>query len=184
MPSEVEARTPRAAGSLDFARHERDKFDAADEQNRDPSNSGLTKWWTALAALLTPLETLFAAPAISLTALTATLRETGIALCGDELWRGPEGRALAALIEQIETRGDSLDAFDPGDAPALFATFLGETAVRAPFGKHPRLAIYGLLEARLQRADLMILGGLNEGSWPPLPVEAACARTPDRAGGA
>src|SRR3546814_1496209 len=27
----------------------------------------------------------------------------------------------------------------------------------------------GLLEARLQQADLMILGGLNEGTWPALP---------------
>src|SRR3546814_1038045 len=36
-------------------------------------------------------------------------------------------------------------------------------------GGHPRIAILGLLEARLQQADLMILGGLNEGTWPALP---------------
>jgi ATP-dependent helicase/nuclease subunit B len=30
------------------------------------------------------------------------------------------------------------------------------------------LFIWGLLEARLQRADLLILGGLNEGVWPAL----------------
>jgi ATP-dependent helicase/nuclease subunit B len=35
------------------------------------------------------------------------------------------------------------------------------------FGRHPRLAIWGLLEARLQQADLVVLGALNEGSWPP-----------------
>jgi ATP-dependent helicase/nuclease subunit B len=39
--------------------------------------------------------------------------------------------------------------------------------VRPRFGHHPRLAIWGLLEARLQHADLVILGGLNEGVWPP-----------------
>ena len=33
----------------------------------------------------------------------------------------------------------------------------------------PRIFIWGLLEARLQKADLMILGGLNEGVWPSLP---------------
>ncbi len=151
---------------------------SSSEQDASPPINGdrvskrhtdLAEWWTTLAELLTPLETLFLTPTIDLTHLTAALREAGTALCGDELWRAPEGRALAALVEQLETYGDSLDPFDPGDAPALFATFLGETAVRAPFGKHPRLAIYGLLEARLQRADLMILGGLNEGSWPPLP---------------
>ncbi|MCK4940119.1 MAG: PD-(D/E)XK nuclease family protein, partial [Rhodospirillaceae bacterium] len=30
----------------------------------------------------------------------------------------------------------------------------------------PRLFIWGLLEARLQRCDVTILGGLNEGAWP------------------
>jgi ATP-dependent helicase/nuclease subunit B len=33
-------------------------------------------------------------------------------------------------------------------------------------GGDPRVAILGPLEARLQRRDLMILGGLNEGVWP------------------
>ena len=33
-------------------------------------------------------------------------------------------------------------------------------------GKHPRVFIWGLLEARLQRVDMVILGGLNEGVWP------------------
>jgi ATP-dependent helicase/nuclease subunit B len=39
-------------------------------------------------------------------------------------------------------------------------------AVRAPTGQHPRLAILGPLEARLQHFDLTVLGGLNEGAWP------------------
>ena len=39
--------------------------------------------------------------------------------------------------------------------------------VRPPFGRHPRLQIWGPLEARLQHADCMILGGLNESVWPP-----------------
>jgi ATP-dependent helicase/nuclease subunit B len=41
--------------------------------------------------------------------------------------------------------------------------------VRRPYGGHPRVFIWGLLEARLQKADLMILGGMNEGVWPSLP---------------
>ena len=45
------------------------------------------------------------------------------------------------------------------------------------------LAIWGLLEARLQQADLVVLGGLNEGTWPaadrerPVDVAADAART-------
>ncbi|MEM6650912.1 MAG: PD-(D/E)XK nuclease family protein, partial [Pseudomonadota bacterium] len=35
-----------------------------------------------------------------------------------------------------------------------------------PRGGHPRVSVYGLLEARLQSADLILLAGLNEGVWP------------------
>src|SRR3712207_2307744 len=45
-----------------------------------------------------------------------------------------------------------------------------QVAVRPPYGQHPRLFIWGLIEARLQSADLVILGGLNEGVWPQLPT--------------
>ena len=34
---------------------------------------------------------------------------------------------------------------------------------------HAGIAIWGTLEARVQSADLVILGGLNEGIWPRLP---------------
>ena len=48
----------------------------------------------------------------------------------------------------------------------MLGQLLGQASVRPPYGGHPRLFIWGLLEARLQRADLMILGGLDEGRWP------------------
>jgi ATP-dependent helicase/nuclease subunit B len=47
---------------------------------------------------------------------------------------------------------------------------MASTAVRPPYGQHPRIFIWGLLEARLQQADLVVLGGLNEGVWPQLPT--------------
>jgi ATP-dependent helicase/nuclease subunit B len=49
----------------------------------------------------------------------------------------------------------------------MLADLLSGESVRPPYGGHPRLFIWGLLEARLQRADVMILGGLDEGRWPP-----------------
>ena len=33
-------------------------------------------------------------------------------------------------------------------------------------GGDGRVAIWGALEARLQSVDTLVLGGLNEGSWP------------------
>ena len=56
------------------------------------------------------------------------------------------------------------------DAVPLLRQLLDGRAVRPPYGGHPRLSIWGLLEARLQRADLVVLAGLNEGVWPGLPA--------------
>ncbi len=39
-------------------------------------------------------------------------------------------------------------------------------AVKPRALSHPRVFIFGTLEARLQSVDTLILGGLNEGSWP------------------
>ena len=136
----------------------------------DDEAPGLTGWWGEVAALLDPLERRFATPLVAFADLVADLRITAVALCGDDLWRGPAGRALADVVAALEVHGGHLDPFVPADAPALVAAFLGETPVRRAYGGHPRLAIYGTLEARLQRADLTILGGLNEGVWPARPV--------------
>ena len=129
----------------------------------------LSPWWADVAPLLEPLAPFDAARPVTLPGLAAAVRACGSALCGDALWSGPDGRALAGLIEALETDGDPFGPFDPADAPALFGALLGGVAVRPPYGKHPRLAILGPLEARLQRADTMILGGLNDGVWPRRP---------------
>jgi ATP-dependent helicase/nuclease subunit B len=151
---------------------------AAHVNEADPA---LLPWWRAdVVPILEPLEQLFARRLVSLPDLIDRLRRAGEALVGEDLWRGPAGRALGQIIERLEEYGHHLDPFDPPDAPALLGAFFQETAVRPPYGRHPRLAIYGLLEARLQRADLMILGGLNEGVWPgiaaPDPWLAPAAR--------
>ena len=129
-----------------------------------------TAWWPEARALLEPLEPLFARAA-PLAALVAGLRETAQMLCGDALWAGPNGRAAAELLRGIEDHaGEGPAMVDPASLAPLLATLMDEVAVRAQQGGHPRIAIYGLIEARLQTADVMILGGLNEGTWPGLPA--------------
>jgi ATP-dependent helicase/nuclease subunit B len=41
-----------------------------------------------------------------------------------------------------------------------------QTSVRPRAGLDPRIHIWGALEARLQSVDMVVLGGLNEGTWP------------------
>jgi ATP-dependent helicase/nuclease subunit B len=59
-------------------------------------------------------------------------------------------------------------------APLLFACsilnhMLRSEPLRTGNSSHTRLAIYGVLEARLISTDVTILGGLNEGKWPAQP---------------
>ena len=128
-------------------------------------------WWPEARALLEPIEQLFAEGAKPLVAYLAALREAAQALCGDALWSGPAGRAAAELLRAAEEHGTlGPPDIDPVSLAPLLKTLMDEVAVRPPQGGHPRLAIYGLIEARLQSADMMILGGLNEGTWPGLPA--------------
>jgi len=86
---------------------------------------------------------------------------------GDALWSGDAGEALADALANLRTAWSERQEIASGEWPALLTTMLATETIRPRFGRHPRLAIWGPLEARLQRADLLILGGLNEGSWPP-----------------
>ncbi len=83
------------------------------------------------------------------------------------LWKGPQGDAVQSFIEKVlEAASDFSSMTLSGYAEVLQELFLGHTFRYRP-QKHPRLAILGPIEARLFHADVMILGGLNEGNWPP-----------------
>lgn len=137
------------------------------ERRRSAAFAGLAEWWNGVAAVLAPLEDL--AGVMDLAALAESLRAVGEALAGDRLWAGVDGRALAGRLEALIVDGGIFGRFDGEEAPALVAALLADVAVRPGWGGHPRLSILGPVEAQLARADLMILGGLNEGVWPALP---------------
>ena len=144
------------------------------ERAADPKGRGyaeaqaIGEWWRdaalALEASLAPFAAgVPAPPAMLLGALQAALGW----LTGDGVWTGHAGRALSELFDRWAlAKGDGPALVAPADFPAMLGDLLSGTSVRPPYGGHPRLFIWGLLEARLQRADLMILGGLDEGRWP------------------
>ncbi|HVJ03010.1 MAG TPA: double-strand break repair protein AddB [Sphingomonas sp.] len=160
-------RGPRpAAGLAGIDRH------LAEQDGRDgPIRRAAQRWWTEARALLAPLEDVFGAGARPIPELLAALRETAQALGGDALWSRADGRAAADLLDTLEREAEHGPPLaEPAALGPMLRTLMDEVAVRPPQGGHPRLAILGLLEARLQTADLMILGGLNEGVWPGLPA--------------
>ncbi|MBL0898601.1 MAG: PD-(D/E)XK nuclease family protein [Reyranella sp.] len=83
------------------------------------------------------------------------------------LGAGDAGEGLADLLARLRTAWVGRKPVAGSDWPGLFVAMLEAATIRPAFGRHPRLAIWGPLEARLQRSDLLILGGLNEGTWPP-----------------
>lgn len=85
------------------------------------------------------------------------------------LWRGEAGEAAARFAGDLLAAAQDLPTAAAAGYPALFATLMEGISVRPRFGRHPRLFIWGPLEARLQHADLLILGGLNERVWPADP---------------
>lgn len=132
--------------------------------------AGLATWWEEVAALLAPIAELFQRDELALAEAIACLRETATALSDGAIWAGPAGRAAAGLFEQLEAAArDTPLAATPGAIAPMLRQLMDEVAVRPPQGGHPRLAILGLVEARLHSADLVVVGGLNEGVWPPLP---------------
>ena len=98
-------------------------------------------------------------------ALAATPAEAG----GRRLWAGDAGEALAGFVAELAEAGDLIPPDRMHDPAGLLATLMQGRVVRPRYGAHPRLAIQGPLEARLHHADLTVLGGLNEGTWPPEP---------------
>ena len=88
----------------------------------------------------------------------------------ERLWGGDAGESAAALINDLRAGIEALPPIAGRDWPALLDVMMEGLVVRPQYGRHPRLNIWGLLEARLQQADLVILGGLNEGVWPPEPA--------------
>ncbi len=131
------------------------------EKGKDP--------WACLRPSINGVAQLFA-DVRTLGDIAAALREAAKRLTDDRAWRGPAGESAAALIEGIESSETaSAIAVTKGDGAALLRDMADAISVRRPFGGHPRIFIWGLLEARLQHADLMVLAGLNEGIWPPEP---------------
>ncbi len=124
--------------------------------------------WQAIRPQVAPLAE--AGLATNLSNAAALLRELVGHLAGEMAWRGADGRIAAELLAELEQSADAAAiAVAPDDVIPILRGLMDSLPVRRPFGGHPRISIWGLLEARLQKADLMVLGGMNEGSWPALP---------------
>ncbi len=106
-------------------------------------------------------------------ALTALIE----ALAGQDAWAGADGEQAATLLSNLIQGGSALGAVNATDMVEMVQGLLADTIVRTGGATHPSLRILGAIEARLVRADVMILAGLEEGVWPQgAPVDPFLSR--------
>jgi ATP-dependent helicase/nuclease subunit B len=146
--------------------------------------------WDRAAGLLKRLSAAFRAwlaqgrEAIDLVVLADAHRATVDTLLavGDEEIQEPSIAALDRLFDDLAAADDTGAVWGRfADYPAFFAT-VARTRTVAPAGaSHARVKILGLLEARLLSADRVVVGGLDEGVWPPRVETDAFLNRPMRA---
>lgn len=127
-----------------------------------------------LAEAAQPLTRLMAAREVALGDLVRTHVAFAETLAADDqqsgaarLWRSEAGEAAAGFVADLADAAPVMPPLGGRAYPGLLHGLMAGVVVRPNWGGHPRLAIWGPLEARLQHTDLLILGGLNEGVWPP-----------------
>ncbi|MGR3343018.1 MAG: double-strand break repair protein AddB, partial [Paracoccaceae bacterium] len=85
------------------------------------------------------------------------------------LWEGASGREAHKVVTELSREAVHGGSLGASDFVNLFHAVLKSSEVRDPVRSHPDIMIWGTLESRVQGADLVILGGLNDGTWPELP---------------
>jgi ATP-dependent helicase/nuclease subunit B len=124
-----------------------------------------------LAQALTPLEVL-SHKRHSLFSLAQAHAKAVEALADDggmiAAYGGTDGRQLQRTFETIaESQASQTLELAAAEYPEVFHSLSSGRAERRADIGNPRVRILGLLEARLQSVDRIVLGGLNEGIWPP-----------------
>lgn len=83
-----------------------------------------------------------------------------------ELWEKNAGQKALGIVDSLKAQaryGGEMTAREFAD---LLGSLLAQEEVRDRDAPHGKIMIWGTLEARVQGAELVILAGLNEGSWP------------------
>lgn len=98
-------------------------------------------------------------------ALATSLDKTG----AERLWKNEDGEASSALLTELMELAEKIGEIEPIFYPAFLTSLLETISIRPKYGMHPRLDILGPIEARLQHPDVVIIGGMNEGTFPKTP---------------
>lgn len=105
----------------------------------------------------------------------AALREAWAAAAPDHTFdqaavvAAPARAALAGLLDDLVAADAALAPLTAAEFAALVARQAGRIQIRPHRKLHLPVQVTGLLEARLEHADLLVLAGMNEGVFPDEP---------------
>jgi double-strand break repair protein AddB len=130
-------------------------------------------WVAWLAPLLDGLETVSARPLEAHldhhVRLAEGLAQGPTGTDGGELWKKEAGIEARTWVDALRAEAEFGGTLSTADYASLFDAVLQRGEVRESETGHPGVMIWGTLEARVQGAELVILGSLNEGVWPEQP---------------
>lgn len=122
----------------------------------------LRDFYEVMAAPKADFKSLIKTHIAAVEKLSATQTKTGEQI----LWRGEAGETAAKFVADLYDKADVLGEIETAEYQGLLEALMASVTVRPKFGTHPRLKILGPIEARLNRFDVTIIGGANEGIWP------------------
>ncbi|PLL14705.1 double-strand break repair protein AddB [Tabrizicola sp. TH137] len=135
--------------------------------------TGLVLWADELASWIETASAVEEGPLAALIERHLDLTERiarGTAEAGSGgLWEKEAGVEARALMESLQRDADAGGEVTPEAYRDLFEAVIARGEVRETVLAHPGILILGPREAREQAAEIVILAGLNDGSWPRLP---------------
>ncbi|MEP5731277.1 MAG: double-strand break repair protein AddB [Sulfitobacter sp.] len=87
-----------------------------------------------------------------------------------ELWKKKAGQKARGVMQGLAEHAEFGGVMNASDYADLMAALLSGEEVRDRDAPHPLVMIWGTLEARVHGADLVIMAGLNDGTWPEAPA--------------
>ncbi len=136
--------------------------------------SGATQWHAWLWECLEPLANMATQDLQSVLSIHKSQSErlaAGPEMTTDPnpLWLKDAGEKALILLQDLADASEVAGPYTSAEYNDLISTLLAKEEARDPFFTHPNIMIWGTLEARVQGAELVILAGLNDGTWPAMP---------------
>lgn len=132
-------------------------------------------WQRDIKETLRPLFELYEKETVLLSEMIKTHLEVAERLCEDDvnsgetnLWKSEDGNTAAELFSKLMQQAEISENIPPQEYLATLTMLMSAQNIRSLYGTHPRLKILGPIEARFNRFDTVIIGGVNEGTWPEI----------------